>query len=360
MYEAGATVPLKLVVAASFAERSAPERRWIVRDLIPDRDVTDFSGDGGIGKSMIALQLCVAMATGTDWLGQMPAPGTSLYLSCEDELDEIHRRVEIIAKRRSLRLADLAHLHIVDLARTAETELAAPQSNHRIALTALYQSFADTIRTLRPKLVVIDTRSDVFGGDEISRSQVRFFIRALRRLCFEYDMAILLLSHPSLTGMSTGSGQSGSTAWGNSVRARLYLERPKAVEGGEPDPDLRILTTKKANYGPADTSIVLRWDAGIFRPDVVTIGTIDRIARDQSVEARFLELLRIFDLQGRHVNHAGGPNYAPKAFAAADGGVIGRRQFRAAQDRLFAAGKLRVELVGPPSRGTNKIVEVIS
>ena len=160
--------------------------------------------------------------------------------------------------------------------------------------------------------MVIDTRADVFGGNEIDRNQVRFFVRALRRLCFECDMAILLLSHPSLTGISSGTGQSGSTAWGNSVRIRLYLEHPKAEDGSELDPNLRILTTKKTNYGPADTSIMLRWDAGIFRPDKTGASTLDRIARDQAVETRFLELLRDFDKQGRHVNANAGPYYAPK------------------------------------------------
>lgn len=361
MYEAAAADPAAFTVisAASFAGRRAPARHWIVNDLIPDRNVTDLSGDGGLGKSLIILQLCGAMATGTDWLGQMPTPGKTLYVSCEDEIDEIHRRIEIIASRRGFAVEDLVDMHIVDLTNTTDTEFAAPDARHNIALTATYQKLVSTIQALRPKLVVLDTRADVFGGDEISRQQVRFFIRALRRLCFEYDMAILLLSHPSVSGMASGSGQSGSTAWGNSVRSRLYLERARADDGSEPDRDRRVLSTKKANYGPADTTISLRWDAGIFRPDHLGTGTLDRIARDQQIETRFLELLREFDRQGRHVNPTSGPNYAPKAFAAADG-ATGHRLFKAAMDRLFAAGRLEVIPHGPPSKGVRKIVEVAS
>jgi RecA-family ATPase len=351
--------PLPVVSIASFDGDPAPERQWIVRELVPARDITDLAGDGGIGKSLIALQLAVAMATATDWLGHMPTPGRVLYLSCEDEITEIRRRTEIIAKRKSIGLADLADIHVIDLTTAAATELAAPDGKQRIALTGLFQSLTATIEVLRPALAIVDTRADVFGGNEIDRGQVRFFIRALRRLCLDQDMATLLLSHPSVAGMASGTGQSGSTAWGNSVRSRLYLERPKADDGTEPDPDLRLLTTKKANYGPADTSITLRWDAGIFRPDLATAGTLDRIARDQHVEARFLELLREFEKQGRHVNPSSGPNYAPKNFARADA-AIGHLQFRAAMDRLFAAGKVAVVPNGRPGRGSKKLVEVMT
>ena len=59
----------------------------------------------------------------------------------------------------------------------------------------------------------------------------------------------MLLAHPSLTGMNTGTGTSGSTAWNNSVRSRLYLDRVRE-SGIEPDPDARVLRTMKSNYGP--------------------------------------------------------------------------------------------------------------
>jgi RecA-family ATPase len=358
--QAFAATGLEVVVAASFAGKPVPERQWLVPGLIPARDVTDLAGDGGLGKSMIALQLCAAVVTATDWLGHIPTPGPALYISCEDEIDEIHRRLAVIVKSRGFELADLTDLHIVDLTDADRTELAAPDSKQRLALTDLFDKIAALVASLRPRVVVIDTRADVFGGDEVNRTQVRYFVRALRRLCFRHDTAVLLLSHPSVAGMATGTGQSGSTAWGNSVRSRLYLERPKADDGTEPDSNLRILTTKKANYGPADTSITLRWDAGVFKPDHSTSSTIDRIARDQTVETRFLELLRDFEKQGRHVNDKAGPYYAPKAFAAADSGSIGHRQFKTAMHRLFAAGKLRSEAFGAPSRGMRRIVEVAS
>jgi len=46
-------------------------------------------------------------------------------------------------------------------------------------------------------------------------------VAMLRGLAFKADCAILLLAHPSVAGMSSGSGLSGWTSWDNSVRSRL-------------------------------------------------------------------------------------------------------------------------------------------
>jgi RecA-family ATPase len=342
---------------ADFDGQAVPPRQWIVEGLIPDRNVTDLSGDGGTGKSILALQAGTAMATNTDWLGFPVVPGRVLYISCEDEMDEIRRRAEALCRQRDIRLGDLRNLFVVDMTLADGTELAALEKG-RLALTAVFAGLEAKIAELRPKLVVLDTRADVFAGNEIDRAQVRLFVKALRRLCFQYDLAVLMLSHPSLTGMNSGSGQSGSTAWGNSVRSRLYLERPKASDDSVVDPDLRVLSTKKANYGAADTEVALRYVGGEFVAQRDgTLSGLGQQARERMVEERFLALLNEFELQGRNVSSATSATYAPALFAASDG-KIGKGQFRAAMERLFVARKIKVEQFGPPSKRRQRIVEL--
>jgi RecA-family ATPase len=70
----------------------------------------------------------------------------------------------------------------------------------------------------------------------------------LKRLAIVSNGSVVLLSHPSLTGINTGSGISGSTAWHNSVRSRFYMTAPKIEPGEQPDTDLREILFKKANY----------------------------------------------------------------------------------------------------------------
>jgi len=49
--------PLDITIAASLADKPVPERQWAVAEWIPSRQVTLLSGDGGIGKSLLAMQL---------------------------------------------------------------------------------------------------------------------------------------------------------------------------------------------------------------------------------------------------------------------------------------------------------------
>jgi len=178
----------------------------------------------------------------------------------------------------------------------------------------------------------------VFGGNEISRVHVRAFVRALRRVAIAYDLAIVMISHPSLSGMASGSGQSGSTGWGNSVRSRLYLTAHTSDADAEADPDVRILSNKKANYGPRGTALTLRWEKGMFRPEG-TIAELDRNAQDRAIELRFLDLIEKRDKEGRRSNASSGPNYAPKVLAEMDR-TIGKAKFKAAMERLFAKGEI--------------------
>ena len=77
-----------------------------------------------------------------------------------------------------------------------------------------------------------------------------------------------------LSGRATGTGEAGSTAWNAAVRSRLYLTEPEADDGQDPEPNRRILATKKANYAGKDL-IDLEWRDGVF----VSVGeTIDAVS----------------------------------------------------------------------------------
>ena len=351
-----------VVSLASFAGQDVPERRWIVNDLIPANNVADLSGDGGTGKSLLALQLAASVATGRSWLGLGVERGAVLYLSCEDGIDEIRRRVAPILTSMGLEEADLIDLTVADLTVAEGTELA-DATTGKLAMTALYANLVDHIAKAMPKLVIVDTRADAFGGSEIDRIQVRTFVRNLRKLCIEHDLSVLMLSHPSVGGMNSGSGQSGSTAWGNSVRSRLYLERSRSSDGTVLDPDLRTLKVKKNNYGASEMEIMLRWRGGLFQTDgLLSQSHIDRETQNQMVEGEFLRLLEQLRLEGQHVGISKSSNYAPAIFAkridaenntagkSAKIGRISSRAFAEAMERLFAKRMIKLVEDGPPSR----------
>lgn len=80
--------------------------------------------------------------------------------------------------------------------------------------------------------------------------------------------------------------------------------------------------------------------------------------KKQEAERVFLKLLRLFTGQGRRVNHAGGPNYAPKLFAghpASEG--MTKAALRPAMEALLHSGKIRIVTEGPASRTVTYIAE---
>src|ERR1043166_5546357 len=89
--------------------------------------------------------------------------------------------------------------------------------------------------------------------------------------------SVTVLSHPSLQGISSGSGISGSTAWHGAFRFRQYLTSIKPDAGEQPDDDLRQLEFKKNQYGPKCETIVLRYQRGLFLP-VTGTGSLDKMA----------------------------------------------------------------------------------
>ena len=69
--------------AATLAGKAVPPREWLVPDLVPSKTVTLFGGDGGTGKSLLALQLAVAVAAETGWIGRPLTAGRVIFLSAE-------------------------------------------------------------------------------------------------------------------------------------------------------------------------------------------------------------------------------------------------------------------------------------
>ena len=348
--------PLDTITADMLFDEPPPQR-WHVAGWIPHGQTTIMSGDGGTGKTLAALQLAMAGTTGQDWLGLPVQPGPVLFLTAEDEPEELHRRIHAMHKQLGTTPACFAHpLHLISL-HGKDAVIATPDAKNPLLLrpTRLMQRLAATMARVRPVLLVLDPQADLFGGKENERIHARQFIGYLQRLAAEYDCAVLLLAHPSMSGMASGSGASGTTAWSNSVRSRLYLSRETSEAGVEPDPNIRILEVKKSNRAVIGSRLVLRYRHGTF-------GVSEAETADSSLaEAKivFLRVLNMWAANSEWVTLAQNTKrYAPRAMVAGseDAAEIGERKLTAAMNAVLEAGLIHQEPFGPPSRLSYRIV----
>lgn len=337
--------------ASDLDGHKVPERLWHVLDFIPARTVTIFTGDGGTGKSLAALQLAISTVLGTSWLSQRTTAGGALFISAEDDREELHRRLADVARAQGFALSELDGLTLCSLA-GEDALLSVPEGPGKsMKETELFRRVEVWIANHRPALTVLDTLADLFGGDEINRAQSRQFIGQLRGLALRYDTTIVLLAHPSLSGMARGDGNSGSTAWNNSVRSRLYIRRV----GGE-DADVREIEVMKCNYGRIGATLRMRWLDGVFIFEEAK-GAKDSSEAIAKADRVFLKLLRIFHANEQRVNSAGSNTYAPKVFAAhPESEGVTKPAFKHAMDRALARGTAGVEITGPPSRRVRYLV----
>ena len=350
--------PLAFCDIGAWAAQEAPPREWAVPDRFPLRNVALLSGEGSVGKTIVLMQLHAAHVLEKAWLDAIPAPGPTIYFNAEDEEGELHRRFASIAAYYDATLTDLKNggLNVVSHA-GHDAVLGWSDRNGIIRSTPLFKQLKEAASDIQPKLIGLDTAADIFAGNENDRTQVRQFIGLLRTLAIAANAAVIVCAHPSLTGINTGSGLSGSTAWHNSVRARAYLRHVKTDDGIEPDQTLRQLEFMKSNYGPIAATTTLRWKDQIFVLEPKA-GSLEKLASDAKAETVFLELLNRFTKEGRTVGDKNGHCYAPAQFAkepeAKNAGLL-KEALANAMRRLFAQNKIHVETYGRPSNPHGRI-----
>ena len=241
-------------------------------------------------------------------------PRGGLDIEAEDEGAVIHRRLAPIATHYGITFSDIAAggFRAVSLA-GCDAVLAVQARNGKIEPTELYKRLLEEAGDVKPKMIAIASLANIYAGSEIDRSQVQQFIGMMTRIAIVSDGAVVLASHPSLTGINTDTGWRNNAMAQRGSRCASHMKGVKPEDGEQPDNDLREIVFKKNNYGPISASIIVRYENGLdpARPGA----TLDQIEREEKAQEVFLELLKRFFSEGRFVSHSTGKSYAPALFA---------------------------------------------
>ncbi len=206
---------LPVELAYHLADR-AEEQRWLVTGLWSEQAVGIVGGEPKLGKSFLALDLAVAVASGTPCLRHfsVPQPGRVLLYAAEDALHVVRRRLEGICAAAACDLKDL-DVHVI----TAPTV--------RLDQQADRTRLDETITQLKPRLLVLDPFVRLHRIDENASGEVAPLLAYLRTLQRQHSLAVLVVHHArkSAGNMRAGQALRGSSefhAWGDS---NLYLRR---------------------------------------------------------------------------------------------------------------------------------------
>jgi len=280
-------------------EPAPPAYVWA--GLVPAGHVTLLSAHGGTGKSLIALMLAVAVALGLPLFGIPTRRGVVAFYSGEDGAGLLRYRLRLVCHAMGVQVEDLAgRLFILDATDDDPTLFAEVTAGGRREgmTTATYAGLRDFAAMHAVSLLVVDNASDAFDASEIDRARVRGFMRALARLARERDSGVLLLAHVD-KGTSRGDrgpnseGYSGSTAWHNSARSRLFMARDK--DGA------LTLEHQKHNLGKLREPLHLVWpEGGIPQLDEPVSGPVQGIS-DRTETRALLALLHEFFGRGEYV-----------------------------------------------------------
>jgi hypothetical protein len=207
---------LPVVRVAELADDEIAER-WLVEQLWCAHSVGVIGGAPKCAKTWLGLDMALSVATGTPCLGKytVPEPGPVLIYLAEDALPAVRARIDGMARHRSLDL-DEVEIHVVTI-----PVLRLDQDRDRTRLW-------ETVRRLRPRLLVLDPLVRLHGIDENHAGDVAELLGYFRRLQRQLGLSVLLVHHTRKNagdGVAAGLGLRGSGdihAFGDS---NLYLRR---------------------------------------------------------------------------------------------------------------------------------------
>jgi RecA-family ATPase len=191
--------------------------RWLVEQLWCASAVGVIGGAPKCAKTWLGLDMALSVATGTPCLGRyaVPEPGPVLIYLAEDALRTVRERIEGMARHRGLDL-DGVEIHVITVP--------VLRLDHDRDRTRLWE----TVRRLRPRLLVLDPLVRLHGIDENHAGDVAELLGYLRSLQRQLGLSVVLVHHTrknAADGVAAGQGLRGSGdihAFGDS---NLYLRR---------------------------------------------------------------------------------------------------------------------------------------
>lgn len=291
-------------------------REWAWEQFAPIGKVTVLAGPGGVSKSMLMLHLMVYGALGHSWAGfNVKAPLRSMYLSYEDDKQELHKRVHGLAA--ALREADdgvadtlydiTGSLQKNLLLYAADDEalnwlLMKKQDNRSTPeRTARVEWLVGFIKHARLKAIVLDPVVYTHNLEESAPGDMAVYMQTLTYIAKAAGCAVVVLHHmhktaawATLEEINQGSLRGASSFADNSRSVGVMVSMPAkdapkyGLSTGTAGKHFAVFKHVKHNYSaPLENQIFERRGPLLVpRNDLDVLSPTELDARTSEVKAR--------------------------------------------------------------------------
>jgi len=172
---------------------------WLIKHVLPGESIGMLYGGSGTFKSFIAIDMALHIAHGLPWLGRRTRQGSIVYIAAEGGSGLWPR---ICAWHRSRRLHyEKTPLAVVPVALDLKTDA------WRVVESAQAKSLE------APALVIVDTLSQTFAGEENNAGEVAAYFREIgTRFRQLWKCAVLIIHHTGHVATERPRGSSAMRA----------------------------------------------------------------------------------------------------------------------------------------------------
>jgi len=190
-----------------------PDEKWLVDKIIPTEGFTFFVGPEASAKSFYSLILAKCVTTGKPWLERFKVPKKTNVLIIDKE--NTKRRTQDRLRGLKIKgnkihwLAYPQYLEIADRSKESET-----------GYTKFVEAISRQVKRDKIGLIVLDSFTDIFVGEENDRGDIQQFFDAFRQLF--PGTAILALHHAGKITMGAKRPTSQMARGSSNIMAQAY------------------------------------------------------------------------------------------------------------------------------------------
>ncbi len=190
-----------------------PDPEWLVDGVLPAKSMAVLYGAPGAGKTFLALDIALSIASAREWSGHDSTPGAVVYIVAEG-VAGLSKRLKAWCVVHEV--SEVARIYLV------------PDAPQLAQCTDVEQLVKD-LRAQIPEpisLIIIDTLARCFlGGDENSAKDVGRLISGADYLRKQLACAVLLVHHTT----KKGDAERGSSALRGAPETMISIETGSGI-----------------------------------------------------------------------------------------------------------------------------------